>query len=137
VVTRTALPPDPRVHVYRNLGPNSAGLLHLFAEADLFVLPSYAECLSVALLEAAASGLPVVTTNVGALAEAVVPGESGLLIPPGDRVALESALERLASDAPLRQRMGRAGHALAQRKFDAERNNQALLDLLVEIARVN
>jgi glycosyltransferase involved in cell wall biosynthesis len=88
----------------------------------------------VVLMEATAAGLPVITTDTGALSEAVRPGESGLVVPAGDAGRLASALERLVSDAALRRRMGRAGFALACERFDAARNNQALLDLLVEVA---
>jgi glycosyltransferase involved in cell wall biosynthesis len=125
------LAPQPHVYVHHGLGPNSPALLRLFREADLFVLPSRAECLAVVLMEATAAGLPVITTEVGALAEAVQVGQSGLTVPVGDGAALRHALEVLVSDAGLRQRMGRAGHCLARDKFDAHRNNQALLDMVV------
>ena len=125
----------PNVFVHRGLGPNSPKLLQLFAEADLFVLPSFGECLAVVLMEATAAGLPVITTNVGALGEAVREGESGLLVEAGDGAALRAALERLVDDADLRRRMGRAGHALARQKFDAHANNRALLGLLAELAQ--
>jgi glycosyltransferase involved in cell wall biosynthesis len=85
-------------------------------------------------MEATAAGLPVITTAVGALGEAVQPQRSGLLVQPGDTSALRGALDRLIGDAALRQRMGRAGFALAQRKFDAQRNNHSLLDLVVHAA---
>jgi glycosyltransferase involved in cell wall biosynthesis len=122
------------VVVHNGLAPNSPELLRLFSEADLFVLPSYAECLAVVLMEATAAGLPIITTDVGALGEAVEPRTSGLVIPAGNGGALRSALETLLRDSALRQQMGRAGHALARRKFDAHRNNRALLDLVVEHA---
>jgi glycosyltransferase involved in cell wall biosynthesis len=124
----------PHVRVYRGVEANSPELLDLFGAADVFVLPSRAECLAVVLMEATAAGLPVITTDTGALSEAVRPGESGLVVPAGDAGRLASALGRLVSDAALRRRMGRAGFALACERFDAARNNQALLDLLVEVA---
>jgi glycosyltransferase involved in cell wall biosynthesis len=135
VVTKEAVAGRRNVHVHRGLGPNSAELLALFAAADIFVLPSNAECLAVVLMEATAAGLPVVTTNVGALSEAVQPGESGLLVRAGDGRALRQALETLVLDQRLRERMGRAGHVLAREKFDARRNNRALLDLVVELGQ--
>src|SRR5207302_5852559 len=128
--TGAAIPPRSNVHVHRGLGPNSPELLRLFAEADVFVLPSMGECLAVVLMEATAAGLPVITTDVAALSEAVVPGESGLLVPAADGRALRAAIDTLTRDSALRHRMGRSGLALAARKFDAERNNQALLDLI-------
>ena len=85
-------------------------------------------------MEATAAGLPVITTQVGALGEAVLPGESGLVVPPGDGAALAQALRTLVEDGALRRRMGRAGLALAGARFNAERNNRALLDLLAEVA---
>src|SRR5579859_1957011 len=79
LVTGADVASQPNVHVHRGLQANSPELLRLFAEADLFVLPTRADCLAVVLMEATAAGLPVITTNVGALSEAVRPGESGLL----------------------------------------------------------
>lgn len=134
IVTQQAVAPQRNVHVYTGLEANSPQLLRLFAEADLFVLPSLGECLAIVLMEATASGLPVITTSVGALGEAVNSGESGLLVRPGDVAALRRAIEMLVDDPPLRQRMGRAGHALARQTFDADRNGRALLDLVVEAA---
>jgi glycosyltransferase involved in cell wall biosynthesis len=85
---------------------------------DLFVLPSAWEGLSQALLEAMAAGLPVTATAVGGSPEAVVEGETGLLIAPGDPPALASAITRLAQDPALRQRMGAAGRRRVEAHFD-------------------
>lgn len=137
IVTKEAVPAQENVRVYHGVGPNSPELLRLFAAADVFVLPSRAECLAVVLMEATAAGLPVVTTNVGALGEAVRDGESGVVVPAGDVRALTAALETLTSDSRLRRRMGQAGLALARQKFDAAANNQALLGLLSELASLN
>ena len=137
LVTNHALESRPNnVFVHRGLGPNSPQLLRLFEMADLFVLPSFAECLAVVLMEATAAGLPVITTDVGALAEAVEPEQSGLVLEAGDTRALRASLDLLIGDPMRRQRMGQAGHALAQRKFHAQRNNHALLDLVVQAAAV-
>jgi glycosyltransferase involved in cell wall biosynthesis len=137
LVTQADVVPSPNVYVHRALGPNSEELQRLFAEADVFVLPSRADCLAVALMEATASGLPIITTDVGALREAVYDGESGFLISPGDGRALHQTLTTLVDDAQRRERMGRAGHRLARQKFDAGRNGRALLDLVVEVAHVD
>ena len=136
IVTRdAAVPAGPHVHVYRGVGPNSPELLRLFRDADIFVLPSRGECLAVVLMEATAAGLPVVTTDVGALGEAVRPGETGLVVPAGDGRALAGALTALVDDAALRARMGRAGHAMACELFDAAVNNRTLLDLIAEVSK--
>jgi glycosyltransferase involved in cell wall biosynthesis len=136
VVTRDPVPPTPGVTVHHGVGPNSAELLSLFAEAEQLVLPSLGECLAVVLMEATAAGLPVVTTDVGALAEAVRPGETGLIVPPKDVRALRQALSALLDDPARRRSMGRAGHALARQRFDARANNHALLDLVAEHVRL-
>jgi glycosyltransferase involved in cell wall biosynthesis len=136
LVTQAEVSPEENVRVYRGITPNSPKLLRLFAESDVLVLPSMGECLAVVLMEATAAGLPVITTDVGALREAVRSGESGLVIRAGEGAELRSALLRLLTDAGARRSMGRAGHALARDKFDAHRNNQALLDLLVEQVQV-
>jgi glycosyltransferase involved in cell wall biosynthesis len=134
LVTSASIGPRPNVHVHRDLSANSPALLGLFAQADIFVLPSHAECLALVLMEATAAGLPVITTNVGALGEAVDPRTSGFVVGAGDGAALRQALETLTDDPIRRQQMGRAGFALAQRKFSATRNNTALLDLVVDHA---
>lgn len=135
LVTREAVAPQRGVHVHNGVEANSPELLRLFTEADIFVLPSMAECLSVAVMEAMAAGLPVVTTHVGALHEAVRHESSGLLVPAGDGLALRAALGRLAGDRALRRQMGAFGYALARQWFDARRNNDALLSLVEEVGR--
>ena len=136
VVTREHVPAAPGVTVHHGVGPNSPELLRLFADADLFVLPSLGECLAVVLMEATAASLPVITTDVGALAEAVRPSETGLIVPPKDVSALRQALDALLHDPARRRAMGRAGHALARTLFDARANNHALLDLVAEHVRL-
>ena len=135
VVTRDSVPPTPGVTVHHGVGPNSAELLRRFEQADLFVLPSLGECLAVVLMEATAAGLPVVTTDVGALGEAVRPAETGLIVPPNDVRALREALSTLLNDPTRRRSMGRAGHDLARQRFDARANNHSLLDLVAEHVR--
>jgi glycosyltransferase involved in cell wall biosynthesis len=133
-VTKENVEPRPNVRVHHGVGPNSPELRRLFEAADLFVLPSRGECLALVLMEATAAGLPVITTSVGALAEAVSPGESGIVVPVGDVMALRTALETLVADASFRQRMGKAGRLLAKQKFNARANNQSILDLVADVA---
>ncbi|MEO8605424.1 MAG: glycosyltransferase family 4 protein [bacterium] len=83
----------------------------LLAASDIFALPSRAEGLGVAALEAMGAGLPVVASAVGGLADAVVDERCGLLVAPGDAVALGAALERLLHEPELRARLGAAGPA--------------------------
>jgi glycosyltransferase involved in cell wall biosynthesis len=93
----------------------------LMSAADLFVLSSEREGLSVTLLEAMRAGLPVVATTVGGCAEAIEPGRSGSLVPPGDPAALATAIAALARDPERRARMGAEGRARWSARFTAER----------------
>jgi len=92
-----------------------------FAAADVVAMPSLQEGLGVAALEAMAAGRPVVGSRVGGLAEAVAHGETGLLVPPADAVALASALAQLARDADLRARLGAAGRARVLARYTSAR----------------
>ncbi|KDC80757.1 glycosyltransferase, group 1 family protein [Bordetella bronchiseptica MBORD635] len=92
----------------------------LYGAAHMAVLPSYREGLPKSLLEAAACGRAVVTTDVPGCRDAIDPDVTGLLVPPRDAPALAEAIARLAEDASLRQRMGAAGRALAEREFGIE-----------------
>jgi glycosyltransferase involved in cell wall biosynthesis len=89
------------------------------AAADVAALPSLQEGLGVAALEAMAAGRPVVASRVGGLADVVVDGETGRLVPPGDAPALAAALAELARDPELRANMGRAGTARVAARFSA------------------
>ncbi len=88
--------------------------------ADALVLPSFAEGLPVVLMEAGASGLPVIATRLAGVEELVVDGGSGLIVPPGDADALAHAIDRLA-DMPreAREAMGQRGRARVAAEFDA------------------
>lgn len=92
---------------------------HLLEEATAFVLPSYNEGLPMSVLEAMAYGLPVVSTPVGGIPEAVRDGTEGFLVPPGDVRQLADRLNRLLADSALRARMGGAARARAVSNFGA------------------
>jgi glycosyltransferase involved in cell wall biosynthesis len=90
----------------------------LLPAVDLFVMPSlYGEGMPTAILEAMACALPVVATDVAAVAEEVVDGVTGLIVAPGDGPALRSALDALARDGERRARMGAAGRARVTELF--------------------
>ncbi|MFY2642229.1 glycosyltransferase family 4 protein [Achromobacter insuavis] len=93
----------------------------LYAASHIAVLPSYREGLPKSLIEAAACGRAVVTTDVPGCRDAIDPDKTGLLVPVRDPQALADAIARLAGDAALRQAMGTAGRALAEREFNIER----------------
>lgn len=85
---------------------------------DLFVFPSLFEALGIALVEAAACGLPAVASRTGGIVDVVEDGRSGLLVAPGDAAALAGALAALAADARVREAMGAAARAVALARFD-------------------
>lgn len=105
----------------------------LMAAADLVAMPSRAEGLGVAALEALAAGRPLVASRVGGLAELVVDGVCGVLVPPDDPAALAAALERLRDDPDLRARLARAGPARVAEGFLAEQMVAAYLELYREL----
>jgi len=83
------------------------GVDALLTDADIVVLPSYAENLPMAIIEAFAHGVPVIATPVGAIPEVVTHGKTGLITPVGDAVALAAAIDKLAASPELRGIMGR------------------------------
>lgn len=90
----------------------------LLASLDLFVQPSYREGMPRALLEAMATGLPVVATSIRGCREEVVNGVTGFLVPPRDHVSLAEAIKKILSSKELRARMGTAGRARVLNIFD-------------------
>ncbi len=87
----------------------------LFQHCAFFVLPSRLEPLGIVNLEAMAAGKAVIAARVGGVPEIVLDEETGLLVPGGDAAALAAAITRLAGDAALQRRLGRAGRARVER----------------------
>jgi len=88
---------------------------------DCFVLPSLAEGISNTILEAMASGLPVIATRVGGNAELMEPDMTGRLVPAADSAALSREMLRYVAEPALARRHGRAGRNLAERRFSLDR----------------
>lgn len=107
----------------------------LYAQAQVFVLPGVVsregdeEGQSVVLLEAQASGLPVIASRVGGMPETMLDGVSGLLVPPRDPEALAAALRQLAGDPDRCRRMGLAGRRHVEQHFDLAPLHDQLVDL--------
>lgn len=95
-------------------------LAALYAAADLFVWPACGEAFGMAILEAEASGLPVVAGRTRGVPDIVTDGEGGLLVPLGDGTAFAAAVDRLAGDPAARAAMGRAAQATVRRHHDIE-----------------
>jgi glycosyltransferase involved in cell wall biosynthesis len=96
-------------------------MLNLLAGAHIVCLPSYREGLPVVLLEAAACGKPIVTTDVPGCREVVRDQHNGFLVPPRDSRALAAALDTLIRDPELRASMGRRGRTIVEREFSLEK----------------
>jgi starch synthase len=93
----------------------------LYRRADAFVMPSRAEGYGFALVEAMSHGLPVVSSRYGSIPEVVDDGETGLLVPVGDREGVERAMRTLAGDPAAAREMGAAGRRRFERDFTRER----------------
>ncbi len=103
--------------LFTNSGTDVARRL---ADAQLFVLASRSEGFPLSILEAMRAGLPVIASDVGGVREAVVDGETGFIVKPGDSAALSEALRLLISDSTLRLKFGRAGRRRYELHFTFE-----------------
>ncbi len=106
----------------------------IVAGCDAIVLPSSVEGLPYVILEAMASSKPVISTRAYGIPEAVIDGVTGILVEPGDISALSQALHTLATNAPLRARMGRAGRERFEARFTLERQIDVMSALYAELA---
>jgi len=103
------------------------------SSAHIFCLPSYREGLSKALIEAAASGRPVITTDVPGCRDVVEDGVNGLLVPTRDIEALAVAMKKLIENSAIRESMGRAGRIRAEREFGIKGIVSKTLDIYDEL----
>jgi glycosyltransferase involved in cell wall biosynthesis len=101
----------------------------VYRQASLFVLSSNEEGLGIVILEAMASGLPVVGTRCGGPETCVVEGETGYLVPVGDAEALARSMQVLLEDRALGQQMGKAGRMLVESRFSIEAAGRPFLEV--------
>ncbi len=130
IVTKSEVPGSERVRVHRDLDQDDPRLAALFGAADVFVLPTAGDAMPLAIIEAMAAGLAVVSTRIAAVPEVVDDGATGILINPGDVAALADALKRLAASPQLRREMGAAGRRRACELFDEKVNGPRVLELV-------
>ena len=138
IVTGSEVKPPAGVHcrVHRGLQPADHALLDLYRRAHVFAMPSRGDCMPQALAEAAAAGLPLVSTPVGAIPEILHDGRNGLLVPVRSPSDLRDALRHLAANPDLRQSMGRESLALARKEHDAMVNHRRIFDLMATSAGI-
>lgn len=110
-------------------------IAHLFAAAHIVTLPSYREGLPKVLVEAAACGRAVVTTDVPGCRDAIDQNVTGFLVPVRDACALADQLQVLIENPELRQKMGAAGRELAMRAFAIEKIVEQHMDVYKELER--
>ncbi|MBI5944966.1 MAG: glycosyltransferase family 4 protein [Chloroflexi bacterium] len=104
-----------------------ADMRSVFAASHIVTLPSLGEGIPTVLLEAAASGRPIVATDVAGCRDVVQDGVNGLLVPPKDPQALANALAALIKDKPLRRKMGAAGRDFIVQRFSDKKINEQTL----------
>ena len=109
----------------------------LYADVDIVALPSYREGLPKGLIEAAACGRALVATDVPGCREVVTDGVDGLLVPVRDSASLAQALRRLASNADLRDRLGRAARKNVLERFDEAGVIARTIEVYDELSGVN
>ena len=112
-----------------------AAIAERYQQADVFVFPSRDEGMPNVVLEAMASGLPIVATAIAGNEDLVREGENGCLVPTEDAAALAAALTRLIERPDLRRTMGRASRAIVEREYTWQRVAACYLDLLRESCR--
>lgn len=107
----------------------------ILEEADLLVLPSFAEGVPVVLMEAMASHIPVIASRVAGVQELVEDGVTGFTVPPGDVATLAERIGRILSDPEAARAMGAAGRQVVEREFDIARESAWLAEILRGNAR--
>ena len=90
---------------------------NIYNGMDIFVLPSYMEGLPMSILEAMGKGIPVISTNIGGIPEAVLQGQNGFIVEPGDIKGLAEKLELLICNEKLRLSMGKKSREIVEEKF--------------------
>jgi glycosyltransferase involved in cell wall biosynthesis len=101
-------------------GTTTSRLFDLMSDSDVFVFPSLSEGFGLAILEAWASGIPVVASRVGAIPEIIEHERTGLLVPPRDPGALANAIIAVLSDRALAQRLADAGREALRTRFSSD-----------------
>ncbi|MFZ0547941.1 MAG: glycosyltransferase family 4 protein [Candidatus Promineifilaceae bacterium] len=136
LVTRSEVPHEENIRVYNNLQPNSEELISLFQSCDMFVLPTKADTFGIVAVEASATGMPVLMTDVGGAGDIIVDGETGFLLTSGDVDELTDRLRFLIENTDARDRMGAAARKRAEECFDARKNGKKIADILLEVGGV-
>ncbi len=132
LVTTDAIESEEGVIVHNDIRPGDGQVQELLSRTDIFALPTDTDMAPNAVIEAMAAGAAVVSTQHAAIPEMVAHGESGLLVPTNDGVALAAALEELITNRPKADDMGRVGFQRAVEHFDVTKTTPQLIHLMRE-----
>jgi glycosyltransferase involved in cell wall biosynthesis len=124
----------PNVHIYNNVQAYTSQWFELYQKADAFVMPSYAEAFGLVFIEAMASGLPVIASRLVQTTEIVRDGETGFLIPAGDREVLANRIQTLIDNPSLGLAMGRRARQIVESDFDSDKNFKVLESIFKELS---
>jgi glycosyltransferase involved in cell wall biosynthesis len=111
-------------------------ILEMMSRAMLLVLPSRCEGTPCVILEAMASGLPIIASDVGGIPALVRDGENGFLVPVEDVSALEDRLRTLLRDKALRERMGATSYQMAHSEFAEEMYRQKFTQMVRDVVEL-
>lgn len=132
IVTRSQVAPTAGTRVHR-LEPQDPRLIQLYQQADLFLLPSRAECFGIATIEAMASGLPVIVTPVGGSPDIVTEGSEGWFVEPDSLDSLSRRLSEILERPSALRDAGDRARRSAERKFNAAVRNAEILDTMLNL----
>jgi len=118
---------NDRIKFYNHV--DNSNIQEIYKKIDLFVLPSYSEAFGVAAVEAAATGLPVVASNIGGLPEVVEDGKTGILVEPGDVISLVKAIKYYIDNPDKRAQHGEAGRRKVENEYNWADNAGVMNDL--------
>jgi len=107
----------------------------IISSADIFVHPSYSDCLPLVLLEAMQHSLPVISTFEGAIPDVIEDGVTGFIVPQKDPAALAEKLEILIKNPDMRTRMGKEGREKYEREFTLDKFENRMVEILTVISR--
>ena len=130
LVTKTPVPEEPGVRVFGDISANSPELRNLYAESDIFALPTRADCYPLVCMEALAAGLPMVAARTGGIPDMVIEGKTGHLVNVDDAKSLGDKLEALVADTARRQAMSLECREEAVRRFEIRENARRLFEFV-------
>jgi alpha-maltose-1-phosphate synthase len=135
IVTKASVTCEhPNVYIYQDVEAYTPKWLELYHQADVYVMPTYADAFATVFLEAMAAGLPVITTTLPQITEVVIDGETGFLVKPGDHHALANKIRYLMNNPTFGSEMGAKGRKIVEQKFDSNKNFQILESIFRKLA---